>query len=142
MPATRAEPGNLRAITRSFRPISQQYGIGDPFFGRPTPWLRVVIAADYRSVVQIRLSTPELTAFSRCGGGRMVDLAHWLPGHVTARSERKGCRRWPLLVEVRPACADAERLTGPSPGREWSLYLSACVRGGAAGLGAAMRLPR
>ncbi len=28
MPATRAELGNLRAITRSFRPISQQYGIG------------------------------------------------------------------------------------------------------------------
>jgi hypothetical protein len=29
MPAARAELGNLRAITRSFRPISQQYGNGD-----------------------------------------------------------------------------------------------------------------
>ena len=29
MPAARAELGNLRTITRSFRPISQQYGIGD-----------------------------------------------------------------------------------------------------------------
>ena len=27
VPAARAEPGNLRAITRSFRPVSQQYGI-------------------------------------------------------------------------------------------------------------------
>ena len=29
MPAARAELGNSRAITHSFRPISQQYGIGD-----------------------------------------------------------------------------------------------------------------
>lgn len=29
-----------------------------------------------------------------------VDLAHGLPCHVTARSERGGYRRWPLLVEV------------------------------------------
>jgi hypothetical protein len=39
------------------------------------------------------LCAPELTAFSRCGGGRMVDLAHGLPGHVTARPELGACRR-------------------------------------------------
>jgi len=39
MPATRAELGNLRAITRSFRPISQQYGIGDlKLFEPKTMW--------------------------------------------------------------------------------------------------------
>jgi hypothetical protein len=37
MPAARAELGNLRAITRSFRPISQQYGNGDPAFELCTP---------------------------------------------------------------------------------------------------------
>jgi len=48
MPAARAELGNLRAMTRLFRPTSQQYGIGDKELGEPPSRSRSATAAGRR----------------------------------------------------------------------------------------------
>src|SRR5260370_1359458 len=59
---------------------------GEGQTGGALPMVTAPLSCDTR----YPLCAPELTAFSRCGGGRMVDLAHGLPGHVTARPELGG----------------------------------------------------